>query len=415
MDLWFIGNYISWEQIHETFQLLHVDVSVLVQFKKILDSNQQIIDNLRISQWSQTEDFRLLYCKLMLKSPSWTEVSEYIGSRNEIACKNRWYRKWVPLLGESPVNVSLLPLGQRIIILKENANCSSITKSDKINVHQNELIFNYKKLQSKIKEINLENTRLNHMLSSKDRTIKKLQNTNNALENQINEERNNLLEFFEEDVSQVIEHNYLQQNMRYHKRYLIEDKLFWVKQLVKGTQHYNETMRILGGPSRSTVYNWIKYDEHFKVPTIENLTDITKVKENIMFWFEQLHMETNECVSVAYDAMIFDLDLVVEEQGLKWGTFGNHKLSRPPIEYYNNPALYEQLFSQLKNEGQLIGAAFVVMILPLSHHRTFICYIYFHNNGSAPVAFINNLKTIREAVLEIGLIYCGDGFDADPS
>lgn len=223
-----------------------------------------------------------------------------------------------------------------------------------------------------------------------------------------------MFNFFEEDVANIIIHNYLQRNAKYHKRYLIDDKLFWVKQLIKGTEHYEEIKRILGGPSRSTVYRWLKEDEEFKVPSNEQLRDITNVEENIKFWFNHLHMEKGECVAIGYDAVAFDLDLVLEEEGIKWGTIDDYALDRPSVDYRNNPSLYERLFNKLKEEGKLVGAAFVVMVLPLSHHKPFICHIYYHKNGSAPENFLNNLQFIRKAISNLGLVYCGDGFDADP-
>ena len=107
-------------------------------------------------------------------------------------------------------------------------------------------------------------------------------------------------------------------------------------------------------------------------------------------------------------------DLVLTPKGIKWGTLCKCDLERPALDYKKDLSLYERLFNELRSNEKLVCSAFVIMVLPLSHHRPFICHVYFHKNGSAPTEFMENIKKVRNAVIELGLNYCGDGFDGDP-
>ena len=256
--------------------------------------------------------------------------------------------------------------------------------------------------------------RLNRLLNNKNLKINELKEKVAKNEEMMENKISDFLNFLDNDVSTELMHNYSQRNVKYKKRYEIENKLFWIKQLIKGCDHFDETRRMLKGPSRSTVYQWIKNDINLIVPTHEQIKNISKVKDVIMFWIKNNNIAEGEYSTICYDAIAFDLDLVINEDGIQWGALDHYQLPKPTIEYRENPLLYEKLFYDMKEHKQLVGAAFVVMVLPLNHHKPFVSHIFYHYNGSAPFKFVENLELVRTAIRDCKLKYLGDGFDADP-
>ena len=240
--------------------------------------------------------------------------------------------------------------------------------------------------------------RLNRLLNNKNLKINELKEKVAKNEEMMENKISDFLNFLDNDVSTELMHNYSQRNVKYKKRYEIENKLFWIKQLIKGCDHFDETRRMLKGPSRSTVYQWIKNDINLIVPTHEQIKNISKVKDVIMFWIKNNNIAEGEYATICYDAIAFDLDLVINEDGIQWGALDHYQLPKPTIEYRENPLLYEKLFYDMKEHKQLVGAAFVVMVLPLNHHKPFVSHIFYHYNGSAPSKFVENLELVRTAI-----------------
>ena len=367
-------------------------------------------------KWSQEEDDRLLFFLFYCISPTWSSVSKYVASRSKDACRKRWYDHWYPLISKNPYEIcNEKPIERRILCIKEDISLNGKKKSVKYNVQKNGVSQeDFVKAKQKIKAQNLRCVQLLSRLNAKDLKIqdlkKEIYQKNIMLKSNIHD----FLEFLDDDVSEELEHSFNQRNLKYHKSYEIENKLFWVKQLVKGSEHFDEARRMLKGPAKSTVYNWIQKDKNFNVPKNEELQDISKVKDIIMFWMHNNHMEEGECVSIGYNAIAFDLDLVIDQDGIKLGALDNCKLPKPAIEYRYNPQLYENLFNEMKDHKQLVGVAFVVLVLPLNHHKPFVCHILFNHNGCATTKFVNNIKLIRSAIIDCKLKFYGDGFDADP-
>ena len=415
IDLYFIGKIINFEVAKGSLQLMGVNTDFLTELQRIITNNMEISSPVKSSRWTQLEDDRLIYYMFRVRDPKWNEVSNYVQSRNDNGCQCRWLKYWLPLFKENNFVIKEF-CGKRRVILKELATPEESSKSDNIN-GRSEIIkqnVNLANLKEKINLKHMEIMRMYQRITDKDHQISELKNQIMEKESLIAQERNNILSFFDDDVSEVIKNNYVQKNLKYHKRYVLKDKIFWVKQLVKGTSHFDEVRRVLKGPHRSTVYLWIQKERKFKVPSNDCLKDISNIEYTINYWIRKFHIEKGTKVTICYDAIAFDLDLVIEPEGIKWGIIEQCDLEHPAIEYKKNPHLYEQLFYQLKNNKNLVGAAFLVMIMPLDHHQPFICHVFYQSHGSASKKFMENLEIIRKAIVKVGLKYYGDGFDADP-
>ena len=411
LDLWLIGNCLTDQEATKSLSLLGCSEDVVNEFQRFKNNNNEIRFYSNDYFWNQIEDDRLVYFVLRSRSINWEKAAKYVRNRSCDSCRWRWFTHFHPILGKRISNrVSCcICSGDRVLILKEPEDPhKTCIKSDKLTVSDDIKIYT-----KKLKQKTLEAMNLKHKLQISKETSSSLLSDVQNLKNQLRAERSKVFSFLDNDVSAVVEHNFIQRNSRYNRRYEIDDKLFWVKQLIRGNSHFLETTRILKGPARSTVYEWLKLEE-FQVPSENLLTNINNIDEVLDFWAVHYGLCQNECISLAYDAIAFDIDLVLEEDGIKWGVKDKINLEEPTHKYKENPSLYEELFNKLKADRKLIGAAFIVMVLPLSHHRPFVCHIFYHNSGSAIQEIIDNIKKIESAIMKRGFIYCGNGFDADP-
>ena len=318
IDLYFIGKIINFEVAKGSLQLMGVNTDFLTELQRIITNNMEISSPVKSSRWTQLEDDRLIYYMFRVRDPKWNEVSNYVQSRNDNGCQCRWLKYWLPLFKENNFVIKEF-CGKRRVILKELATPEESSKSDNIN-GRSEIIkqnVNLANLKEKINLKHMEIMRMYQRITDKDHQISELKNQIMEKESLIAQERNNILSFFDDDVSEVIKNNYVQKNLKYHKRYVLKDKIFWVKQLVKGTSHFDEVRRVLKGPHRSTVYLWIQKERKFKVPSNDCLKDISNIEYTINYWIRKFHIEKGTKVTICYDAIAFDLDLVMEPEGIK--------------------------------------------------------------------------------------------------
>ena len=394
-----------------------INADFLLQFERILNHNNNYNFIPQSNRWTQSEDDRLLYFMFLSSEPKWEDVANYVGKfRNSAACRIRWTNQWLPLLQDPFTRKEKIIIGKRMLVLKDIESDNG-QESDSINGRQvitDEDISNVASLKKELHNKHMKFMSICRRLNETQHAMSNLKEQISEKDHQLVQERQKFFGFFDDDVSEIIKNSYMQRNLKFHKRYALYDKIFWVKQLMKGIDHFNEVRRILKGPYRSTVNSWVLKEKEFQVPTNDQLRDIDSIVYVLNYWMEQFHIKKGTCVTICYDAIAFDHDLVIGPNGIKWGTIEQFDLELPAIEYKRNPDLYEQLFYQLKSNGNLVGAAFVVMVMPLNHQQSFICHLYYHPHGSAPQKFLDRIKKIREELINVGLQYCGDGFDADP-